>query len=74
MGKQLVSFITYGCEPSAPFSKLGRNPHRIGDRIVIVEILLKVALNTKNQIKSNQSKRLRAFRGRDSMVFGFTTT
>ena len=31
MGKQLASFITCGCESSAPFFV---NPHRIGDRLV----------------------------------------
>jgi hypothetical protein len=43
MGKQLVNFITCSCEPSAPFFviyKAGGEP----------KILLKVALNTKNQI------------------------
>jgi hypothetical protein len=30
MGKQLVNFITCGCESSAP----GANPRRIGDRLV----------------------------------------
>jgi hypothetical protein len=37
MGKQLVSFITCGCESSAPFFviyKAGREPRRIGDRLV----------------------------------------
>ena len=39
MGKQLVNFITCGCESSAPFlkfTKLGENPRRIGDRLVWV--------------------------------------
>ena len=37
MGKQLVSFITCGCESSAPFfTKPGSNPRRIGDRLVWV--------------------------------------
>ena len=39
MGKQLVDFITCGCESSAPFlefTKPGANPHRIGDRLVWV--------------------------------------
>jgi hypothetical protein len=37
MGKQLVNFITCGCELSAPFlqfTKPGPNPRRIGDRLV----------------------------------------
>jgi hypothetical protein len=37
MGKQLVNFITCGCESSAPFFviyKSGTNPRRIGDRLV----------------------------------------
>jgi hypothetical protein len=38
MGKQLVNFITCGCESSAPifviFTKPGANPRRIGDRLV----------------------------------------
>jgi hypothetical protein len=49
MGKQLVNFITCGCESKAPFFaiyKAGRHD--------IAEILLKMALNTINQIKSNQ--------------------
>ena len=37
--KQLVNFITCDCESSAPFSvihkKLGANPRRIGDRLVV---------------------------------------
>jgi hypothetical protein len=39
MGKQLVNFITCGCESSAPFlsfTKPGANPRRIGDRLVWV--------------------------------------
>ena len=39
MGKQLVNFITCGCESSAPFlllTKSGANPRRIGDRLVWV--------------------------------------
>jgi len=36
--KQLINFITCGCESSAPFwviyTKLGANPRRIGDRLV----------------------------------------
>jgi hypothetical protein len=39
MGKQLVNFITCGCESSAPFFviyKAGANPRRIGDRLVWV--------------------------------------
>ena len=39
MGKQLVSFITCGCESSAPvlqFTKPGANPRRICDRLVCV--------------------------------------
>jgi hypothetical protein len=37
MGKQLVHFITCGCESSAPFFviyKAGSNPRCIGDRLV----------------------------------------
>jgi hypothetical protein len=37
MSKQLVNFITCGCESSAPFfvfTKQGANPRRIGDRLV----------------------------------------
>jgi hypothetical protein len=37
MDKQQVSFITCGCESSAPFlesTKPGANPRRIGDRLV----------------------------------------
>jgi hypothetical protein len=37
MGKQLVNFITCGCESSAPFlqfTKTDANPRRIGDRLV----------------------------------------
>jgi len=35
MGKQLVNFITCGCESSAPlFTKPGANPRSIGDRLV----------------------------------------
>jgi hypothetical protein len=37
MGKQLVNFITYGCESSAHFFviyKAVREPARIGDRLV----------------------------------------
>jgi hypothetical protein len=37
LGKQLVNFITCGCESSAPFfviCKAGREPTRIGDRLV----------------------------------------
>jgi hypothetical protein len=37
MGKQLVNFITCGCESSVPFlqfAKPGVNPRRIGDRLV----------------------------------------
>jgi hypothetical protein len=37
MGKQLVTFITCGCESSAPFlsfTKLCANQRRIGDRLV----------------------------------------
>jgi hypothetical protein len=75
MGKQLVIFITCGCESSVPFFviyKAGREPTLLAHgrwfspgtpassttktgRHDIVEILLKVALNTK-KIKSNQSK------------------
>jgi hypothetical protein len=35
MGKQLVNFITCGCESSAPFFilKPGANPSRIGDKL-----------------------------------------
>ena len=39
LGKQLVNFITFGCESSAPFllfTKLGSNPRRIGDKLVWV--------------------------------------
>ena len=39
MGKQLVNLITCGCESSAPFFviyKTGREPRRIGDRLVRV--------------------------------------
>ena len=39
LGKQLVNFITCGCESSAPFllfTMLGANPRRIGDRLVWV--------------------------------------
>jgi hypothetical protein len=39
LGKQLVNFITWGCESSAPFlwfTKLGANPRHIGDRLVWV--------------------------------------
>jgi hypothetical protein len=58
MGKQLVNFITCGCELSAPFFviyKAGGEPTLSG-RHDIAEILLKVALNTKNlnQIKIQQ--------------------
>jgi hypothetical protein len=75
MGKQLVSFITCGCESSASFfcnlqsrarthtvlviglykmHKLFGNPTTTTKtgRHEIAEILQKVALNTKNQIKS----------------------
>jgi hypothetical protein len=37
MCKQLVNFITFGCESSASFFKFtkpGTNPRRIGDRLV----------------------------------------
>jgi hypothetical protein len=56
LGKQLVNFITCDCESSAPFFviyKAGREPtpHEIA------EILLKVALNTKNQNQSIKSIR-----------------
>jgi hypothetical protein len=37
MSKQMVNFITYGCESSEPFfliNKPGTNPRRIGDRFV----------------------------------------
>jgi hypothetical protein len=37
MGKQLLNFITCGCESSAPFlqfTKLGVKPRRIGDKVV----------------------------------------
>jgi hypothetical protein len=46
MGKQLVNFITCGCESSAPFfviKKPGANPRRIGDM-----------LQSKKQNKTNQ--------------------
>jgi len=33
MGKQLVNFITCGCESSAPFFVISK-PGRIGDRLV----------------------------------------
>jgi hypothetical protein len=70
MGKQLVSFIACGCELSAFFFvnyKDGRfspgtpvsSTTKTG-RHDITEILLKVALSTKNQIKSNQSICLQA--------------
>jgi hypothetical protein len=39
MGKQLVNFITCGCESSAPFLyfiKPGANPRRIGFNLVLV--------------------------------------
>ena len=39
MGKQLINFITCGCESSAPFmlfTKSGVNPRRIGDKLVWV--------------------------------------
>jgi len=36
MGKQLVNFITCGCVSSAPFTKPGAYPYRIGDRLVWV--------------------------------------
>jgi hypothetical protein len=36
MGKQLVNFITCGCESSAPFFLPGANPRHIGDRLVRV--------------------------------------
>jgi len=39
MGKQLVNFITCGCESSAPFlkfTKTNANPRRIGDRFIWV--------------------------------------
>jgi hypothetical protein len=69
MGKQLVSFITCGCELSAPFLYL-QSRSRIGfhgqyspstpvsstnktDRHDITEMLLKVDLNTTNQ-QTNQ--------------------
>jgi hypothetical protein len=37
MNKQLINFITCGCESSAPFLQFtnpGANPRRIGDRLV----------------------------------------
>jgi hypothetical protein len=37
VGKQLVNYITCGCESSAPFlviDKAGENSHRMGDRLV----------------------------------------
>jgi hypothetical protein len=59
MSKQLVNFITCGCESSAPFfTKPGSNPRRIGDtafsttktgRHDIAELLLKVALQFTTQ-------------------------
>jgi len=39
MDKQLATFITCGCQSSAPFFviyKDGANPHRIGERLVWV--------------------------------------
>jgi hypothetical protein len=39
MGKQLVNFITWGCESSVPFFviyKAAANPCHIGDRLVRV--------------------------------------
>jgi hypothetical protein len=48
----MVNFITCGCESSAPFFviyKAGTNPHTKTGRHDIAEILLKVALKTKNQ-------------------------
>jgi len=36
MGKQLVNFITCGCESSAPFFVIYTNPRHIGDRLVWV--------------------------------------
>ena len=39
MGKQLVNFITWGCESSAPFllfTKPGANQRRISDKLVWV--------------------------------------
>jgi hypothetical protein len=50
MGKQLVNFITFGCESSAPFGlfviyKAGHEPNKT-DRHDITEILLKVVLYT----------------------------
>jgi hypothetical protein len=47
MGKQLVNFITCGCESSAPFLSFTKPGHDIA------EILLKVMLNAKIQFKFN---------------------
>ena len=49
MGKQLVSFITWGCESSAPLFiiyKAGPVNQTDTHDILVTEILLKVALNT----------------------------
>jgi hypothetical protein len=63
IGKQLASFITCGCESSAPFFSSPERPSSVGFSPAfsttktgchdIAEILLEVVLNTINQIKSN---------------------
>jgi hypothetical protein len=52
--------------PASSTTKTGRHD--------IAEILLKMALNTKNQIKSIIQMMTWGRRGHDRMVVGFTTT
>jgi hypothetical protein len=53
MGKQLVNFITGGSESSAPFLLAHLALETGHHDIHVAEILLKVALNTINHIKSD---------------------
>jgi hypothetical protein len=55
--------------PGTPASSITKN-----GRHDIAEILLEVALNTKNQIKIKYNQKVRTHRGHDRMIVGFTTT
>ena len=79
MGKQLVSFITCGCESSVPFlwsTKPGLNPRRIGDRLVwvvrsndlthwAIRALYKLIKST-NLLMQNKQRRDENIRGKET--------
>jgi hypothetical protein len=56
LGKQLVNFITCGCESSAPFFVIYKAGHeRLTHAVLLIDLLGNpVALKTKNQ-STNQS-------------------